>query len=108
PAGFEVSFLQRIDDVTAQVLAELKDDMTEVDRKAKIREIGGNDEIVVSFLTTKDRDLIFGSVVTLYRSGLVTYAERSRIVCLVPVKELLPLIRYAKSTAFEVEHVFDY
>ena len=41
PAGFEVSFLQRIDDVTAEVLAESKDDMTEVDRKAKIREIGG-------------------------------------------------------------------
>lgn len=78
------------------------------EKDLEIREIGGNDEIVVSFLTTKDRDLIFGSVVTLYRSGLVTYAERSRIVCLVPVKELLPLIRYAKSTAFEVEHVFDY
>lgn len=40
PAGFEVSFLQRIDDVTAQVLAAVNDGMDEPTRKAKIREVG--------------------------------------------------------------------
>ena len=74
----------------------------------EIREIGGNDEIVVSLLASEERELAFGNVVTLYRSDLVTDSQRSRIVCLVPVKELLPLIRYAKANAFEVEHLFDY
>jgi len=39
PAGFAVSFLQRIDDVTAEVLAVLKDGMTEEERAAAIDEI---------------------------------------------------------------------
>jgi len=41
PAGFAVSFLQRIDDVTAEVLAELTDGMTEDARNEKIQEIAG-------------------------------------------------------------------
>jgi hypothetical protein len=40
PAGFNVSFLQRIDDVTDKVLAALTADMSEADRDAKIQEIG--------------------------------------------------------------------
>ncbi len=40
PAGFNVSFLQRIDDVTAQVMAELNDAMTEDERNAKVQEVG--------------------------------------------------------------------
>ncbi len=40
PAGFYVSFLERIDDVTDKVMAELKDGMTEEERQAKIQEIG--------------------------------------------------------------------
>ena len=39
-AGFYVSFLERIDDVTEKVMAELKDGMTEEERQAKIEEIG--------------------------------------------------------------------
>ncbi|MFZ1331644.1 MAG: S46 family peptidase [Flavobacteriales bacterium] len=39
PAGFAVSFLQQIDDVTADVLAVLKDGMTEDERAAAIDEI---------------------------------------------------------------------
>jgi hypothetical protein len=41
PAGFSVSFLQRIDDVTAQVMAELNDGMTEDQRNEKIQEVAG-------------------------------------------------------------------
>ncbi|MBL7984466.1 MAG: S46 family peptidase [Flavobacteriales bacterium] len=39
PAGFEVSFLQRIEDVTPQVLAVVTDDMDEQTRRGKIREV---------------------------------------------------------------------
>ncbi len=41
PAGFNVSFLQRIDDVTDRVLSELTAGMTEEERNEKIQEIGG-------------------------------------------------------------------
>jgi hypothetical protein len=40
PAGFNVSFLQRIEDVTARVLAELNDGMSEEERDGKLQEIG--------------------------------------------------------------------
>jgi len=40
-AGFNVSFLQRIDDVTERVLGELTADMTEEARSEKIQEIAG-------------------------------------------------------------------
>ncbi|HMC98251.1 MAG TPA: S46 family peptidase, partial [Flavobacteriales bacterium] len=41
PAGFAVSFLQRIDDVTERVRGELTDGMTEEQRAEKIEEIAG-------------------------------------------------------------------
>lgn len=40
PAGFYVSFLDHIEDVTAKVKADLKDDMSEADRQAKVQEVG--------------------------------------------------------------------
>jgi hypothetical protein len=40
PAGFSVSFLQRIEDVTAQVMAELTPDMDEETRSQKVMEVG--------------------------------------------------------------------
>ncbi|MBK6371272.1 MAG: S46 family peptidase [Flavobacteriales bacterium] len=40
-AGFSVSFLQHIDDVTERVNGELTADMSEADRNAKIEEIAG-------------------------------------------------------------------
>jgi hypothetical protein len=39
PAGFGVSFLQRIDDVTSEVMAELQDGMSEEERSAKVQEV---------------------------------------------------------------------
>ncbi|MEO8590909.1 MAG: S46 family peptidase [Flavobacteriales bacterium] len=41
PAGFAVSFLQRIDDVTERVMGELTDGMTEEQRAEKIEEVAG-------------------------------------------------------------------
>ncbi len=40
PVDFNVSFLERIDDVTEQVLAELTDGMSEEERSAKVQEVG--------------------------------------------------------------------
>ncbi len=40
PAGFNVSFLQAIEDVTEKVMAELNDGMSEDERNAKVEEIG--------------------------------------------------------------------
>ena len=40
-AGFNVSFLQRIDDVSAEVLAVLNDGMSEEERNEKIQEVAG-------------------------------------------------------------------
>jgi len=40
PAGFNVSFLQTIEDVTAKVMAELNAGMSEEERGAKVQEIG--------------------------------------------------------------------
>ncbi|HEY0978491.1 MAG TPA: S46 family peptidase [Flavobacteriales bacterium] len=39
PAGFEVSFLQRIDDITERVNGQLTPGMSEADRQAKLEEI---------------------------------------------------------------------
>ena len=41
PAEFHVSYLQRIDNVTDTVLTAVNDTMTEVERKAAIRKLGG-------------------------------------------------------------------
>jgi FAD/FMN-containing dehydrogenase len=73
-----------------------------------IDEIGGNDEIVVSVLSDSNQQLGFKNVEILYTSSLVTQNEINRYVCLVPVKDLLPFIRYAKEQSIAVEHVFDY
>jgi hypothetical protein len=40
PAGFPVSFLQTIEDVTSKVMAELNDGMAEDERDAKVQEVG--------------------------------------------------------------------
>ena len=40
PAGFEVSFLQKIEDITEKVTAELTPNMSREERDAKIQEIG--------------------------------------------------------------------
>jgi Peptidase S46 len=40
PAGFYVSFLSRIDDVTSKVLAAVNDGMSEEERQGKIAEVG--------------------------------------------------------------------
>lgn len=74
----------------------------------EVMEIGGNDEIVVSVLLDKTRNLDFNNMEVLYASSVVTNQNLKRLVCLLPVKELLPFVRNAKQNSIEVEHVFDY
>jgi hypothetical protein len=74
----------------------------------QILEIGGNNEIVVSVLLNKVQQIDFKNMELLYESAVVTNDDLKRLVCLLPVNELLPFVRYAKNNAIELEHVFDY
>jgi len=78
------------------------------DKDIQIHEIGGNDEIVVSVLLDKSRQMDFKNMAVLYESAVVTDEDLTRFVCLLPVNELLPFVCYANSNSIEVEHVFDY
>jgi hypothetical protein len=73
-----------------------------------IKEIGGNDEIVVSLLVDKNQTNVFSNDTLLYQSRVVTDPERARQVYLLPVSRLLPFVAEAKDKGVEVEHVFDY
>lgn len=73
-----------------------------------IKEIGGNDEILVSILTPTSYSLNLDGVQHLYQSSVVTNDSVSRQVCLMPVSKLLPFIRQVVADGNEVEHVFDY
>mgnify|MGYP000473161030 CR=1 FL=1 len=74
----------------------------------EILEISGNDQIVVSLILKQKQSLTFKSLDQLYNSSIVTRPDMTRLVCILSVKELLPLIRYAKNNEIEVEHIFDY
>jgi FAD/FMN-containing dehydrogenase len=78
------------------------------DKDIDIIEIGGNDEIVVSVLTDKNKqsDLTEGQL--LYESSVVTAPNRERQVYLLPVGNLLSFVKVAEENGAEIEHVFDY
>ncbi len=78
------------------------------EKEITIHEIGGNDEIVVSILMDKSQQLNFKNIEPLYESKVVTSDHLMRLVCILPVNELLPFIRHAGRNSIEVEHVFDY
>ena len=73
-----------------------------------IRDISGNDAIVVSILGPAGKGIEYPGVQLLYNSAMVTQPELLRSVLLVPVGELLPLIRYCAQDGYEVEHVYDF
>ena len=74
----------------------------------EIEEIAGNDEIVVSVLMDKDKTVNLPQQALLYESRIVTNGKIKRVVCLLPVKKLLPFIRHAESNGIAIEHIFDY
>ena len=78
------------------------------DKNIDIKEIGGNDEIVVSVLADKGKTNIFIDDQLLYRSNVVIDRDRERQVYLLPVKRLLSFVKEAKNKGVEVEHIFDY
>lgn len=78
------------------------------DKNIDISEIGGNDEIIVSVLTSKDESGIFAGDNLLYTSKVVTKNDRERRVYLLPVARLLPFVKEAKEKGLEIEHIFDY
>jgi hypothetical protein len=78
------------------------------DIEMEIIEIGGNDEILVSIITTVTENMDLNKDSLLYSSNIVTNPERERKVYLLPVNQLLSFVRDAKRNGIEVEHVFDY
>jgi hypothetical protein len=74
----------------------------------EITEIGGNDEILVSIITTGNENMDLNNDALLYSSKIVTDPKRERKVYLLPVNQLLSFVRDAKRKSIEVEHVFDY
>jgi FAD/FMN-containing dehydrogenase len=78
------------------------------EKDISIKEIGGNDEIAVSVVLKKNQQLSFSNAQVLYESEIVTDESLKRLVCLLPVNELLKFIRYAKSDKIFVEHLYDY
>jgi FAD/FMN-containing dehydrogenase len=73
-----------------------------------IQEIGGNDEIVVSVIMKKDKQISFSGLETLYESSIVTDESLTRLVCLIPVNNLLAFLNMVSQQGAVVEHVFDY
>jgi FAD/FMN-containing dehydrogenase len=73
-----------------------------------IEDISGNDEIVISIVMNQEQKLNGKSYELLYTSEVVTDAALKRTVYVVPVNDLLPIIRAANENGMFVEHVFDY
>jgi FAD/FMN-containing dehydrogenase len=76
--------------------------------KIDIVEISGNDEIVVSVIMLKEQSLAIDKVQLLYHSTVVTDNRLMRNVYLLPVNELLPIIRLVAENNMTLEHVYDY
>jgi len=78
------------------------------DQNIDVIEIGGNDEIVVSYLMNKGTHHKFDNLEVLYSSDVVTNINKIRLVAMLPVNNLLPFVHYTKNNSIELEHVFDY
>jgi FAD/FMN-containing dehydrogenase len=92
--------IKRWGDFTKQILQI-------TNRGINIREIAGNDEIVVSVLTDRGTAPV-ASAELLYTSEVVTDSRRERHVYLMPVSKLFQFVRAARNSGFNVEHIFDY
>lgn len=77
-------------------------------RKIKIYEVSGNDEIVVSTLMKESQKLPNKATELLYESRVVSKPSWKRSVYLMPVNEVMLFLRKSKSNNIEIEHVFDY
>ena len=73
-----------------------------------IVEISGNDEILVSVIMQSGATLSTENSELLYYSEVVTEASLQRGVYLLPVTELIPLIREVNKQNMTLEHVYDY
>jgi FAD/FMN-containing dehydrogenase len=78
------------------------------DKNIQISEIGGNDEIVVSVLSSQQQLNQLSTGEWLYDSQVLTETNRVRRVYLLKVDQLLPFINEVKTAGAEVEHIFDY
>jgi FAD/FMN-containing dehydrogenase len=73
-----------------------------------IYEISGNDEIAVSLIMDKSQTLANLKTELLYESRIVTNNKLKRSLYLLPVNELLAIIKESKNKNCTLEHVYDY
>jgi FAD/FMN-containing dehydrogenase len=74
----------------------------------KIYEISGNDQIAVSLIMDKFKILSNPKAELLYESRIVSNDKLKRDLFLLPVNELLSVIKDAKNKNITIEHVYDY
>lgn len=73
-----------------------------------IYEISGNDEIAVSLIMDKSQTLTNRKTELLYESRIVSNNQLKRSLYLLPVNELLSIIRESKNKNYTLEHIYDY
>ncbi|PKB15311.1 FAD-binding protein [Flavobacterium sp. 5] len=73
-----------------------------------IYEISGNDEIAVSLIMDKSQTLTNRKTQLLYESQIVSNNKLKRSLYLLPVNELLSIIRESKKQNCTLEHLYDY
>jgi hypothetical protein len=73
-----------------------------------IYEISGNDEIAVSIIMDKSQTLTNRKKELLYESRIVSKDRLKRSLYLMPVNELLAIIKESKNKKCTLEHVYDY
>jgi FAD/FMN-containing dehydrogenase len=74
----------------------------------KIYEISGNDEIAVSLIMNKNQMLTNRKNELLYESRIISNNRLKRNLYLLPVNELLTIIKESKNKNITIEHVYDY
>ncbi|NQY53608.1 MAG: FAD-dependent oxidoreductase [Campylobacteraceae bacterium] len=73
-----------------------------------IYEISGNDEISISVILDKNKEISFMRAKKLYDSKIITKIDLKRTVVLLPVNEVLNFIKYTKENNIVIEHIYDY
>jgi hypothetical protein len=78
------------------------------DSSAAFAEIAGNDEILVTAIMDRPDAALPAGMQAIFRTDLLSGAAGSRVGMVVPVAELMRVIRDLRKTGGRVEHIYDY
>ncbi|MDH5545011.1 MAG: FAD-binding oxidoreductase [Gammaproteobacteria bacterium] len=74
----------------------------------KIHEISGNDDILISFITGKDREEKLADAHFLFSSMVVAPENQKRLVFACKVNNLSRALKSAEAAGMKLEHIYDY